>query len=106
MNVMHQRAIVLFVGCALYACAGSPPTREAGPVSPVSIGPVSITYTTLAQASAECARRHGVDDGKPRWGCATYSARGCDIVVGDIDRTALLGIELGRCVAMAQGLPR
>jgi hypothetical protein len=100
---VNRATIVFAAGCMLYACADAPATREPVLSAPVSVGPVTITYTTQASAHAECERR--MRNGKPHWGCATYSAAGCDIVVGDVDRSAVLGVEIMNCVRMAGARP-
>lgn len=92
---------LLVIAClAVAACANAPPTRE--PVEGhVSLGPVSVRYMSQERASAECDRRIG--NGVAHWGCATYSASGCEVIVGDVDRSAVLGAEITNCARMASG---
>jgi hypothetical protein len=96
-----MRLAIAIVACALTACADAPSMRAPVITGPVFVGPVSIVYMSQERATAECERRIG--NGVPHWGCATYSARGCEVIVGDVDRSAVLGAEITNCARMASG---
>jgi hypothetical protein len=102
------RSALIALAAVASGCASAP---EAAAPRTYALAGVTVRFMASPEVDRECEGR--MRNGKPHWGCATYSrdSDSCELLVQPIrhkldwDRAALVGIEPRNCLRIKSGEP-